>query len=337
MQDLIERYLNTIKKKNILLLEMQQNLPGHIQYKEFADAISELEAKEILIPVKAKGTNGKVPGLYNQYRTNKTKLNADYIEQIQNLQFTLAPKMKLDAYLKLPKEVWERDYLYIQKLDEYIKLSGLPTLQATLPERSYEILGNEKWLEQEGGVELLERLGILDTFKLTQQADPLMLAVNPKAFTKTTYHLIVENKSTFYLFLKDLPNTFFTSLIYGCGWKIIAGIEGLYNQLGVCKEDSNIYYFGDLDYEGIAIYHGLGEQVKLAVPFYQALLKKAKSYGKESQRKNEEALGSFLKNFSDEEGSMIKTLLEEGAYIPQEALLQEEAHRLWRNLYDARS
>ena len=332
MQSFVEAYLEKSKKKIISLLDMQQNLPGNSRYLEFTQCILDFEARDILLPIKKHGNNGKVPLLYNSYRINRSKLSEDYIKLIHNIQLNMSAMIQLDAYLKLSKEQWEKDYPYIQQLDDYIKQKGLPKAEATLAERSYEVLGNEKWLSEEGGKALLERLGLLKAFKITTQPDPLMLAVNPKAFTSFTRHLIVENKATFYMFLKELPHTTFTSLIYGCGWKITAGIDGLYEQLGIDKSSSTLYYFGDLDYEGLAIVHALGGKIKLAVPFYEALLKKEYSYGKERQRKDQEALAAFLNVFSESEKTLIQALLDKGAYYPQEALGKEEAYEIWRML-----
>lgn len=332
MQNFVQAYLAKTKKKIVSLLDIQQSVPGHMQYQEFAQYILDFEAKGVLNPVKARGLNGREPLLYHSYRLDRAKLCADFIPRIQALQFAVSKEIKLGAYLKLSQDEWDRDYPYIQQLDAYIREKGLPKVEATLAERSYEILGNEKWLGEEGGKIVLERLELLEALKIISQPDPLMLAVNPNAFTPETKHLIVENKSTFYRFLKELPRTAFTSLIYGCGWKITAGIDGIYTQLGISKELSALYYFGDLDYEGLAIYHALGDKVRLAVPFYSALLKKKCSYGKENQRKDQEALTAFLGGFSEEEKDVIKQVLKKGAYYPQEALEKEEIYEIWRGM-----
>lgn len=92
---------------------------------------------------------------------------------------------------------------------------------------------------------------------------------------------------------------------------------------------NQIWYFGDLDYEGIGIWENLSNlcqprrQIRPFCPAYEAMLKKAESIGtlpatKEQQNRNIE--NTFFQYFSDEISEKMKRILENETYIPQEIL-----------------
>lgn len=333
MKRILLEILKSNSKKTITLFEIKQQLSGETPYEEFAEAIKELEKEEILIPKKKYGISGNQYILYNSYAINKEKLKKDFIDEIHKFQRKVDSHIDLSSYLNLSEKKWKEDLYFIEKIDEYLKYKGLPQEEATSPERAYEIVRNEKWIDERGGRKLLERIKVWDIMKISKYADPLMLAVNKKALNELEHkHLIVENKSTFYLLMELLSQTQFTSLIYGAGWKIVAGIEGVYKQLDIENEKNTFYYFGDIDYEGIAIYESISDKAKLAVSFYEALLQGKESLGKENQERREEVLNTFTRRFSHERGLKIKKILEGGYYYPQEALRKEEVLNIWEAL-----
>lgn len=119
--------------------------------------------------------------------------------------------------------------------------------------------------------------------------------------------------------------------IYGAG----KGIFRSFEDFDLCVEPymkaagNQIYYFGDLDYEGIGIYENLsanfGEKWNI-VPFeagYRKMLSKAKGVDsipetKEGQNRNIKDI--FFSYFSTEQVKRMKEILEKGYYIPQEIL-----------------
>ncbi len=128
---------------------------------------------------------------------------------------------------------------------------------------------------------MLERIKLWDKLKITTNPDPLMLAINPLKLKRSDHiHLAVENKATFYALMDSIKDTEFTSLVYGAGWKIVSNIHRLPTQLGLEEDLHRVYYFGDIDAEGIFIWYYLYEkyQIELALPFYKALLKKGLFY-----------------------------------------------------------
>lgn len=334
MNKTIESYLSNYKKKKISLNEIERLFSGEMTYEEFAKEVLEFVELGILAPVKSHKTNNKIISLHNTYHIRASKLKSTIKDEIRNFQLICDSNIKLNNYYGLSKEKWEKDISTIKKIDKYLKINGLPKSSATAQERSYNIIGDEKWIDTSGKT-LLERIQIWDKLKIDTNPDPLMFGINPNQFkNKKHKHLIVENKTTFYNLMKILKDTSFTSLIYGAGWRILANINSLEKQLGLEEDNHELYYFGDLDKEGISIWNGLNNirHIKLAKEFYEEILYKDYTKGKINQRQNKEALDCFLENFNKEQNKQIKNLLEEGGYYPQEALDKYELKDLWVKL-----
>lgn len=207
-----------------------------------------------------------------------------------------------------------------------MKSSGLPTESITLPKLSYDLVQDEKWLQEKGGIGLLKRIKLWSRIQATLRFEPAVFCLNPLRLSEPIqYHLILENKTTFLDLMEALPHSDFTSLIYGAGWQIIASIQQFKHQIGTTCED-RFYYFGDLDYEGLHIWHNLNEQIKtvLALPFYEALLKKSPSTGKVNQKRHEASVEAFLSQFEDAQKNVIETMLRSYGYYPQETLNKDE-------------
>ncbi|MDF2548260.1 MAG: hypothetical protein K0R93_3158 [Anaerosolibacter sp.] len=329
-------YLKSHKKIMVSLSELENLFSGETDYKEIVDQIELLVSKGILQPIHSHGTNLKQTPLFNTYKIIKKNLMGQLNDEIQQYSLLLHPKIQLNEYFSLSEAVWKRDLPYIQKIDQYLKEKGLPENEAFAPERSVQLVSDEKWIDEKGGKTLLERIGIWDLCKINSVPEPLMLAINPSQFLHQEHrHLIVENKTTYYLLAEILQETSFTSLIYGAGWKIVSNIQLAAKQLGLESKSHKFYYFGDIDMEGISIWYNLRERFSMepALPFYKSLLQKASSIGKETQYRNEEAFASFLQYFSQDEQHNLTTLFHEKRYYPQELLNKAELQNIWRNLH----
>lgn len=325
-------FLKAYKNSSITLGKLEQVCPGATTYEEFAAALLSLEEQGVLKRIDSSGENFKNPSLANKYTIKKDAFKL-YQQQIKQLQLTVHPLMSLDRYYKLNEKEWERDFKYIKKIDAYLKNHGLPQLPASMPQRSYELTADEKWLEA-GGVKVLERLGVLEQLKIETTPDPLMFSVAPQKFGASVHlHLVVENKTTYYALADILGDTPFTSLIYGQGWKAAANLIYLPKQLNLPECEHKIYYFGDLDAEGIRIWWSINNKIKVkpAIPFYLALLARQAEYGKQTQRLDRHSLEEFLTYFKQDEGQQLSNLLTEGRYYPQEALSKNELQEIWRN------
>nr|WP_171038239.1 Wadjet anti-phage system protein JetD domain-containing protein [Aquibacillus sediminis] len=330
----MKKQLATFRRKTIALSELEQLIePPLHTYEDFAQRIIQLEEDKVLSMVKAKGRNNRTPSLAFQYRINKSLLMEDYHKQLQSYRTTLHPLIDLDDYYSKDPAVFQNDLVFLSMIDNYLRTEGLPIEPVPAPERSYQLAGDEKWIVEKGGKEVLERIKLFDALKIIPVSEPLMFAVNPyKMQVADQYHLVVENKTTYQGLLPALPDTMFSTLIYGSGKAVIKSIEQFSMQYPV-KASHHFFYFGDLDKEGIAIWHHFHHKQSAlpALPFYLACLQKTPAKGKVYQQENLQALQNFLSYFSKaEEQQTIQALIDDGMYHPQETLKTKELQQIWR-------
>lgn len=151
--------------------------------------------------------------------------------------------------------------------------------------------------------------------------------------------MIIENMDTFYTVRKHLMdkgsnilNDDICTVIYGKGkgiQKSIKDFELVVNE-DISDTRNKIFYFGDLDFEGIIIYEGLEEIVKekyFIKPFikgYKKMIDKALSNNcqlpQTKEKQNRNIKGDFLHHFNEEYKEKILKILNSGLYIPQEIL-----------------
>ncbi len=345
MLDKFLLFIKNYKSIEISLSDLEGQAYADASYIQFSQTIQQLMVEGYLVPVKKHGYNTKKPPLPLTYRIQKSLFTQPLKQEIQSYQLLSHQSIVLDHYFKSSESKWRRDLPLIHKVNDFLQTYGIPHEEASAPERSYQIIGDEKWIDEKGGKKCLEDISVWKLMKISSVPDPLMLAINPKQFLHLSkiHHLIVENKATYYALLPVLPELSYTTLVYGAGWKIVSGIENHLRQIGYPPDFSaNVYYyFGDLDHEGISIWNALYEKMG-AVPatsLYQAMLSKPYGKGKETQRINEEALAHFLLFFQEQDQSVITRLLDQGYYIPQEALsiealrthMREQTNVVWRN------
>ena len=333
-RDKILEYLKSYKNGTIPLNQLENILSGEESYLDFASIIEDLIENKILKPVSDHGTNGKILPLYNTYRIVKVNLRESLNNEIQRNSIEFNSNINLDIYFSLREEEWKKDLDYIRIINDYLNENNLPLDYVTSSERSFQIVGDEKWIDEEDGKKILDRIGLWDKLKIITNPDPLMFAINPYKLNESSHiHLVVENKTTFYNLMDSTNKSKFTSLIYGAGWRVTANIHRLHMQLGLENDLHRIYYFGDMDAEGISIWYSIYEKynIELAIPFYKALLKKGYSIGKENQQRNKKAIVKFKEYFDEEQIFKIDKLFENGGYLPQEALGKEELENIWRN------
>ncbi|WP_343839001.1 Wadjet anti-phage system protein JetD domain-containing protein [Salinibacillus aidingensis] len=320
-------------RKTIRLAELEDLMKQQFHtYEDFANSVLQMEDEGILDMVKSKGRTSRVPALAFQYRINKNYLAKDHHKQLQQYRMQLHPLINIDYFYNQDPAVWEKDLGYILKLDDYLKSADLPIEPVPAPEQSFELVGDEKWITEKGGKELLERVGLWERLNIIPVSEPLMFAINVNRVKDSNqYHLIVENKTTYQGLLPALSETVFATLIYGAGKAVIKSMEQFPLQYPV-ESNHHFYYFGDLDKDGISIWYSLynKQPIRLALPFYRASLEKESAMGKEYQRVNQEAKETFLSFFNAEEQQQIHALLENGYYHPQETLKTRELQRVWR-------
>lgn len=319
----LDGFLRGYPRGMVSLGQLEQAAAGCAEYGQFAAVVQAWADAGILTPVAASGTNQAKPPLALKYRVNKAKLYAGQHEDIRQRQVAVHSVIQLDGYFKHDAALWQQDKPWIDRLNAYLIKNGLPEHSASVWERSYEIAGDEKWISEGGGYAFLQRVAVYDKLKIVDIAEPLMFALNPARIgDQTCLHLVVENKTTYSILAEVLPQTDFLTIIYGAGKDCISGIGQLERQLHLADRVHKLFYFGDLDFEGISIWHMVNNRrpAQPATVFYQALLAKPFTLGKQNQRQEAAACHDFLSYFAPAEQDKLRGLLACAGYYPQEAL-----------------
>lgn len=319
--------------KRILLEELLKSHAGdpyRQQYEYIMGQISQGKVK----PVRASGTNGKKPALYRAYWIQEEQ--KDYDELIEELTYRLHPDIQIDYYLS-HLEQYEQDRNWILLLDRYLRKDGDKLkFQVSVNERSFEIWGREKFLTKEQGKTILKRCGMEpESLHIYHTVEPLAYYSHVRQVPQNL--LILENKDTFFSMRRhllegkeEILGEKIGTLIYGGGKRVLRS----FGDFDFCVEpymaDKNnaIYYFGDLDYEGIWIYENLADlfrerwEIRPFLPAYSTMLKKAEGIclPKTKEKQNRNISDSFFSYFSRQAADSMRDILQSGTYIPQEIL-----------------
>lgn len=286
----------------------------------------------VLKPVKASGTNGKKPALYRKYWVVETPEDHSALEE--ELKYGLHPRISLDYYFAHLKD-YAQDREWVRMLSGYLYEPELLRHQGSVNEKSFEIWAREKFLTKGPGKKILKRCGLdLTDLNIYETGEPLAYYTHTRETPQGL--LILENKDTFYSMRRHMLQgncrilgEDMGTLIYGGGKRILRSFW----DFDLCvepymRERANmIYYFGDLDYEGIKIYESLAKlflgrwEIRPFGPAYEKMLEKAARIGrlpatKEQQDRN--ISGVFFSYFREEIQEQMRRILEQGVYIPQE-------------------
>lgn len=328
-----------MKKVSLEELANQYRIRDYsLLYKKIIELLEEQKIK----PVKASGTNGKKPALYCSYWIMEEA--KDYSKYEKELQYEMLPSINTDYYLKYPeKYVEDREWVF--RLNEYLK-ENRTALQTdiSINERSFAIWQREKFLKEEQGKKILKRCGIeLSELHYYETSEPISYFVYDRKVPQNI--LIIENKDTFYTFRKYMMqgnNTIFGvpfgTLIYGAGKAICKSFRDfrISGEPYMLHKENVLYYFGDMDYEGIMIYESFAKefqntyQIQPFLEAYQIMTGKAEYEKLPNMKKgqNQNISDTFFSAFDKESSYKMRKILREGKYIPQEIInimdLQEE-------------
>lgn len=309
-------------------------------------------------PLKASGTNGKKPALYREYwivqpdaedgagigqlssgisKEISKKIRAELKAELEEeLNYKMSTKISTDYYMRHLGQ-YQADRRWVQMLNEYLlHHAGESTVQdISKNERSFQIWGREKFLQMEQGKTILRRCGV-DASQLSfyETSEPLAYYSRHREIPQNI--LIIENKDTFYSMRRHLINggdeifgISFGTLIYGAGKGILRSFQDFsFSAEPYMRSDQNgLYYFGDLDYEGIGMYERLAESFQRQIlPFaaaYEQMMKKSEAVDElpmTKEKQNRRISGRFFEYFSEEMSCAMRQLLESGRYIPQEII-----------------
>lgn len=351
MKELYKKLRNEVKSchgKYILLTallaaaeSLGQDMPAFLQSPEgqrtFTSTVRQLVEDAFLSPVGRKPNT--IGGLYVKYKiiNENTPKNDELVPEMVRI---IVPPAKLDYYLKNPRDYTEdreiitiiSDFLWQEKFEP-----------VTVNERAYELFGDEKFFKGAGkarsrGELVLKRLG------LTYQSIGCKETLEPFfSFAKKDFHLhngrkiyIIENKDTFWSFKENVMGRTAAvgvdMLIYGEGRKILSSFKFI-KEYEINPKTDAVFYFGDLDPEGINIYAELAaEYPEYRIhPFYAGYeamliigLKRPPAKIPKQQQIKADNMARFLAGFTKELAEKLSELFASGCYIPQEALSAAE-------------
>lgn len=324
------------QKKRISLDELLKNKQA-ISYQEQYNYICGLMTQGKIQPVKSATGNGKKPALCQSYWILEDKL--DYSAYLEEIKFGLAPAITTDYYLHHPGN-YVQEQKWVQQLNEYLLKNEAGNAPAvSLNERSFEIWGREKFLQKEQGRKILKHCGITEEqLNIYRTTEPLAYYSASKCTPQNV--LILENKDTFFSMRRELiegRNVIFGkeigTLIYGAGKGILRSFEDFQFCMEPCINagENELFYYGDLDYEGIGIFENLAKlfaddvEIKPFVAAYVCMLDKYANRDLEflpdtSENQNRNLSGLFFSYFTETQVAEMKQLLEAGKYIPQESV-----------------
>jgi len=341
MENVVDGIIRRQTRKVIYIQDILDNTEKHYGseafelkggYGYFVSTVKSLCQKGIIQPVKSSGSNGRNPTLYNKYRILHNAMDSCTNDMMLELQ-SLHPKLEKGYYYRNP-DSYKKDRHYILMLSHYLlgdSSADALKFRCTMNERSFEIFNDEKFLGDEGKV-ILKRLGMsledLNCYKTLEAFFYIRFGIE-----ESLNILIIENKDTFYSVLKYLEKNQdkkiggvkINMLIYGEGKKIINSFSFI-KEVAMGTPIEKVYYFGDLDFEGIGIFISMackyGKHIVVPhVALYEELLSVSKKPPQLRTRQNEISIELFLMYFDRESKDKIEDILYNGKYIPQEALI----------------
>lgn len=309
----------------------------------------ELVSENILIRAK----NPKLISFY--------QLDEKYI--INPTTFTpVSPLSDNQLYLELTVELSHKMDLsyYLQHVVEYkedrpciIRISNLlsngPAEILTANERAFELFGDEKALTSPDkaafdGSRVLKNLGLtLEDIGAETISEPFVYTksngFDTRDITSIRTILIVENKDTYWTLKNAVLQSdldYIDMVIYGEGKAILSKFKYIEEVGG--RVSDNYFYFGDLDSEGIEIFHLVQKkyseyEIMPAVTYYEYMINKVGVGNAKAIRTHQKVrdCSSFIGYFSDTMGYNIKTIVENNLYIPQEAINRTDIKELRAN------
>ena len=309
------------------LLKPVKNKPYIEQYDYM---LSLIESGEI-VPMKSKQNNGKNPALPLRYW--KILPDVDYTPYIEELQTAYSIYLHVSYYFD-HLDIYGKEREDALMLNAFIKNKrDLLKTPVSYNERSFQIFHREKYLKSGAGMRVLTHCGVsIESLNMVKTAEPFAYYSVDRSTPQKM--LIIENKDPVCgmrehllkghttLFGEDIK-----TLIYGAGKRVISQLSDfdVSSEPYMRDEHNTIYYYGDLDYEGIHIYEDFikmfDRPVQPFVKAYQALIRCALEdlpFSKEKQNKN--ISDSFFSYFNEEDQKRMKMILESGRYVPQEYL-----------------
>lgn len=304
--------------------------------------VSEAVLEGLLAPVKSSGTSGnKIYPLYFKYRIT---IADDYAEALSEIAL-LHPSLTKSGYLQSKPELYLKYKAQLKLLNAYL-FKEKSSASISKKERSFEIFGEEKQMEDRAFKNLLNRLGLT--------ADVLAYYETPEyCFNDYIPHrsdnillLICENKDIWFnirrrMFEDSVFNLFgihIDGAVYGCGNRISEAGALLQYTHFMNTASVHYIYWGDIDRPGLNIYLSLlknnpGLDIKLFVPAYEEMLYLSKTCvipDSDDHRNITADYSEIYSMFPLQARDQLAGLIENNKRIPQEIINYEVLLKVMR-------
>ena len=285
-------------------------------------------------PVKNSGKNGSISyPLYKKYRILvKEEADKETIDEIRKLH----PLLLRSGYLSANPLEFQRNRSVIECLNTYMFRDKDETF-VSRKERSFEIFGHEKTLDDSIVKALLRKLQITE-LELRFYDTPEYCFHDYIPVRKDHMALLIcENKDIWFnirrrMFEDDVRSLFGVAIdgvVYGEGNKVsdrTGALEEYVKFMG--DPDVKLLYWGDIDREGFDIFRRTKDandrlDISLFMPGYRKMIERAKNIELEdspSSKKQSMRFDDLINEFSDDERNFLTDIFENNKLIPQEII-----------------
>lgn len=331
----IKNKLLTYGKKSITLEELIYVLKiKTADTKSLFDMVSELVDASILEPVKNSGQNGnrKYP-LFKKYRI---LIREESSEEVEKKIRQLHPALQRTGYLSshVQEYLKHRDVIECLNVFLFSRKAGEPISRK---ERSFEIFGREKVLDDSEVKSMLRHLEISDSdLGFYDTPEYCFHDYIPERKNDLTL-LICENKDIWFNIRRCMFEDHFKSLfgaaidgvVYGNGNKVSNKTGALVEYVRFMGNPNVAFlYWGDIDREGFDIFRRTRDvndslEIKLFLPGYRKMIEQAQNICLEdspSSKKEGVSFADLFEDFSAEEQQFLNRVLEDNKLIPQEII-----------------
>ncbi len=300
-------------------------------FKQINDGISEGS----LVPIKNSGTNGNARySLYMKYRLIRQE--DDHSAELSEIKALHILLQKNGVLAKKP-QLYAENREMLCALSTYLFKRSPECVPVSRKERSFEIFGEEKQLDDAAFRNLLKRLGVTDD-DLRLYDTPVHCFYDYIPLRKNDMTLLIcENKDIWFDLRRmmseygahTLWNTYIDGVIYGGGNNVTEKTGALteYTRfLGVDKV--RFLYWGDIDREGINIFLRLCRanpslEISLFVAGYIEMLHRAETMKipqSADKRNKTDDHSEVLRLFSEADRKLLCDALDSNKRIPQEII-----------------
>lgn len=296
-----------------------------------------LQEESILKPILSSHTNGnRIYPIYLKYRITLPEESFEAeLEEISRLH----PSLQTNGVLQSKPESYRKYRDWIRKLDRYLFAANTERIPVSRKERSFEIFGEEKVLDEANFCRLLDKLGLgKERLAFYDTPEYCFNDFIPQRKENMTL-LICENKDIWFnirrRMFEDHADTLFDTkldgVIYGCGNQI-SQKNALTAYTEFMGGRVSYLYWGDIDRAGLNIYLSLRKNnpeldVSLFTPAYEEMLDLARNLQIPDSEDLREILGDYQQIYdgiSEKNRDALKESIAQNKRIPQEIITYEQ-------------